>query len=78
MGALLALELTRTDLWIIAIIGIILLIGIVEKNAIVVLDFAIAAERVEGKNIGGLVASQLLTLYMRARTPTTTARAQTT
>ncbi len=111
VGALLALELTHTDLSIIAIIGIILLIGIVKKNAIMMVDFAIAAERVEGKNsydsiveacvlrfrpilmttmaallgalplalgtgtgselrrplgitiIGGLIASQLLTLY---------------
>ena len=111
VGALLALELTHTDLSIIAIIGIILLIGIVKKNAIMMIDFAIAAERNEGKNsydsiveacmlrfrpilmttmaallgalplalgsgtgselrrplgitiIGGLIASQLLTLY---------------
>jgi multidrug efflux pump len=49
VGALLALELTRTDLSVIAIIGIILLIGIVKKNAILMIDFAIAAERNEGK-----------------------------
>ena len=111
VGALLALLLTHHDLDIIAIIGIILLIGIVKKNAIMMIDFALAAERNEGKNsydsiveacmlrfrpilmttmaallgalplalgtgtgselrrplgitiIGGLVASQLLTLY---------------
>jgi multidrug efflux pump len=111
VGALLALQLTHTDLSIIAIIGIILLIGIVKKNAIMMIDFALAAERIEGKNsydsiveacilrfrpilmttmaallgalplalgtgtgselrrplgitiIGGLIASQLLTLY---------------
>ena len=111
VGALLALQLTHTDLSIIAIIGIILLIGIVKKNAIMMIDFALAAERNEGKNsfdsiveactlrfrpilmttmaallgalplalgtgtgselrrplgitiIGGLIASQLLTLY---------------
>ena len=111
VGALLALMLTHTDLSIIAIIGIILLIGIVKKNAIMMIDFALAAERNEGKNshdsifeacllrfrpilmttmaamlgalplalgtgtgsefrrplgitiIGGLIASQLLTLY---------------
>ncbi len=111
VGALLALEITHTELSIIAIIGIILLIGIVKKNAIMMIDFAIAAERIEGKNsydsiveastlrfrpilmttmaallgalplalgtgtgselrrplgitiIGGLIASQLLTLY---------------
>jgi multidrug efflux pump len=111
VGALLALQLTHTDLSIIAIIGIILLIGIVKKNAIMMIDFALAAERIEGRNsydsiveacilrfrpilmttmaallgalplalgtgtgselrrplgitiIGGLIASQLLTLY---------------
>jgi multidrug efflux pump len=111
VGALLALQITHTELSIIAIIGIILLIGIVKKNAIMMIDFAIAAERMEGKNsydsiveacilrfrpilmttmaallgalplalgtgtgselrrplgitiIGGLIASQLLTLY---------------
>jgi multidrug efflux pump len=50
VGALLALRLTGTDLSLIAIIGIILLIGIVKKNAIMMIDFALAAERIEGKN----------------------------
>ncbi|MCU1275170.1 MAG: acriflavin resistance protein, partial [Bryobacterales bacterium] len=50
VGALLALLFTHTDLSIIAIIGIILLIGIVKKNAIMMIDFAIAAERNEGKS----------------------------
>jgi multidrug efflux pump len=50
VGALLALMITRTDLTVIAIIGIILLIGIVKKNAILMIDFALAAERHEGKN----------------------------
>ena len=50
VGALLALLLTHNDLSIIAIIGIILLIGIVKKNAIMMIDFALAAERIEGKN----------------------------
>jgi len=50
VGALLALFLTHTDLSIIAIIGIILLIGIVKKNAIMMIDFALAAARNEGKN----------------------------
>ena len=45
IGALLALMLTGKDLSIIAIIGIILLIGIVKKNAIMMIDFALAAER---------------------------------
>jgi multidrug efflux pump len=50
VGALLALMLTKTDLTVIAIIGIILLIGLVKKNGILMVDFAISAERNEGKN----------------------------
>jgi len=50
VGAILALLITRTDLTIIALIGIILLIGIVKKNAIMMIDFALDAERKEGKN----------------------------
>jgi multidrug efflux pump subunit AcrB len=50
VGALLALLLSRTDLTVIALIGIILLIGLVKKNAILMIDFALAAERNEGKN----------------------------
>jgi multidrug efflux pump subunit AcrB len=50
VGALLALLLCRTDLSVIALIGIILLIGIVKKNAIMMIDFALEAERNEGKN----------------------------
>jgi multidrug efflux pump len=50
VGALLALLLTHTDLNVIALIGIILLIGIVKKNAIMMIDFALEAERKEGKN----------------------------
>ena len=48
MGALLALLIARSDLGIIAVIGIILLIGIVKKNAIMMIDFALEAERKEG------------------------------
>ena len=48
VGALLALLLSRNDLGIIAIIGIILLIGIVKKNAIMMIDFALDAERKHG------------------------------
>ena len=48
VGAILALMLTGTDLSIIALIGIILLIGIVKKNAIMMIDFALQAERDEG------------------------------
>jgi multidrug efflux pump len=50
VGALLALLLFKMELTIIALIGIILLIGIVKKNAILMIDFALNAERVEGKN----------------------------
>jgi multidrug efflux pump len=49
VGAVLALMFFHTDLSIIALIGIILLIGIVKKNGILMVDFAIAAERQEGK-----------------------------
>ena len=48
VGALLALMLTGNDLSVIAIIGIILLIGIVKKNAIMMIDFALDAERIDG------------------------------
>jgi multidrug efflux pump len=50
VGALLALMITRTDLTVIAMIGIILLIGIVKKNAIMMVDFALAAERRDGRS----------------------------
>jgi len=49
VGAILALLLCRTDLSLIALIGIILLIGIVKKNAIMMIDFALDAEREQGK-----------------------------
>ncbi|MEA3119384.1 MAG: multidrug efflux pump [Paraburkholderia sp.] len=49
VGALLALMISGHDLDIIAIIGIVLLIGIVKKNAIMMIDFALEAERVQGK-----------------------------
>ena len=50
VGAVLALMLFHTDLNVIALIGVILLIGIVKKNAILMIDFALAAERNEGMN----------------------------
>ena len=50
MGALLALILFRQDLSVVAIIGIILLIGIVKKNGIMMVDFALEGERKHGKN----------------------------
>jgi multidrug efflux pump len=49
VGAILALLVTGKDLGVVAIIGIILLIGIVKKNAIMMIDFALEAERVEHK-----------------------------
>jgi multidrug efflux pump len=49
VGAILALLITGTDLSVIALIGIILLIGIVKKNAIMMIDFALDAERNQGK-----------------------------
>ena len=49
VGAILALQITHNDLTVVALIGIILLIGIVKKNAIMLIDFALEAERVEHK-----------------------------
>jgi multidrug efflux pump len=49
VGAVLALILSRNELDVISLIGIVLLIGIVKKNAIMMIDFALLAERVEGK-----------------------------
>src|ERR1019366_9130252 len=49
VGALLAIFLFKSDLNVIALIGIILLIGIVKKNAILMIDFALQAERIDGK-----------------------------
>jgi hydrophobe/amphiphile efflux-1 (HAE1) family protein len=50
VGALLALMLLHYDLSVIAMIGVILLVGIVKKNAIMMIDFALQAERIEGKS----------------------------
>jgi multidrug efflux pump len=50
VGAMLALMIFKIDLNVISIIGIVLLIGIVKKNAIMMIDFALAAERNDGKN----------------------------
>ena len=50
IGALLELMLAGSELSVVAIIGIVLLIGIVKKNAIMMIDFALHAERVEGKS----------------------------
>jgi multidrug efflux pump subunit AcrB len=48
VGALLAIQYFKTDLNVIALIGILLLIGIVKKNAILMIDFAIGVQRLEG------------------------------
>ena len=53
VGALLALMLFHIDLNVMAMIGLVLLIGIVKKNGILMIDFAIAAERNEGKSRKG-------------------------
>jgi len=50
VGAVFALILLKSELDVISIIGIVLLIGIVKKNAIMMIDFALLAERIEGKN----------------------------
>src|SRR5206468_1606737 len=50
VGALLALLISGNDLGIVGVIGIVLLIGIVKKNAIMMIDFALDAERNEGKS----------------------------
>jgi multidrug efflux pump len=50
VGAVLALILCKSELDVISLIGIVLLIGIVKKNAIMMIDFALLAERVEGKS----------------------------
>jgi HAE1 family hydrophobic/amphiphilic exporter-1 len=50
IGALLTLMIFRTDLNLYALVGVIMLIGIVKKNAIMMIDFALAAQRKEGKH----------------------------
>jgi multidrug efflux pump len=72
VGALLALLVTHTDLTVIADIGIILLIGIVKKNAIMMIDFALEAERTQGKTPEESIF-QAATLRFRPITMTTMA-----
>jgi multidrug efflux pump len=72
VGALLALIICHTDLSVIAVIGIILLIGIVKKNAILMIDFAIEAERKEGKSPADAIYEACL-LRFRPITMTTMA-----
>ncbi|MFN3076390.1 MAG: efflux RND transporter permease subunit, partial [Alphaproteobacteria bacterium] len=52
VGALLALMATGLDLSLVAVVGVVLLMGIVKKNAIMMIDFALQAERLEGKTPG--------------------------
>ena len=59
-GAMLALMIFHIDLNVISIIGIILLIGIVKKNAIMMIDFALQAERLEGKSTRDAIFSACL------------------
>jgi multidrug efflux pump len=72
VGAILALLLTGTDFSVIALIGIILLIGIVKKNAIMMIDFALEAERV-GKMIPAEAIFQACLLRFRPIMMTTMA-----
>ncbi len=72
VGALLALMLCHTELSVIAIIGILLLIGIVKKNAILMVDFALEAERAEGMRPGEAIYQACL-LRFRPILMTTTA-----
>ena len=72
VGALLALIICHTELSVIALIGIILLIGIVKKNAILMIDFAIEAERKEGKSPADAIYEACL-LRFRPITMTTMA-----
>jgi multidrug efflux pump len=72
VGALLALIICHTELSVIALIGIILLIGIVKKNAILMIDFAIEAERKDGKSPADAIYEACL-LRFRPITMTTMA-----
>ncbi|PYQ63644.1 MAG: nodulation protein, partial [Acidobacteria bacterium] len=72
VGALLALMIMHTELSVIALIGIILLIGIVKKNAILMIDFAIEAERKEDKSPADAIYEACL-LRFRPITMTTMA-----
>jgi multidrug efflux pump len=72
VGALLALMLCKTELTVIALIGIILLIGIVKKNAILMIDFALEVERSEGKSPADAIFQACL-LRFRPITMTTMA-----
>ena len=60
VGALIALVLFHAELDVVSLIGIFLLIGIVKKNAIMMIDFALAAERNEGLNTRDAIFSACL------------------
>jgi HAE1 family hydrophobic/amphiphilic exporter-1 len=62
-GALLTLMIFRTDLSVYAFVGVIMLIGLVKKNAIMMIDFAIAAEREEGKNAHDAIVEACLVRF---------------
>ena len=67
VGALLALCSTKIELNVIAMIGIILLIGIVKKNAIMMIDFALEAERREGQSPQEAIYQACLLRFRRSR-----------
>ncbi len=73
VGAMLALMLFHIDLNVISIIGIILLIGIVKKNAIMMIDFALQAERQDGKNTRDAIFEACLLRFRPIMMTTTSA-----
>ncbi|HXJ68960.1 MAG TPA: efflux RND transporter permease subunit [Verrucomicrobiae bacterium] len=62
-GALLTLVIFRTDLSVYAFVGVIMLIGLVKKNAVMMIDFAIAAEREEGKSPSDAIVEACLVRF---------------
>src|SRR5262249_33772067 len=70
VGALLALMLFGQDLSIIALIGIVLLMGIVKKNAIMMIDFALAAERSDGLSASEAIVQACLLRFRPTMMPT--------
>src|SRR6202011_3728832 len=73
VGAILALLLCRTEFSVIALIGISLLIGIVKKNAIMMIDFALEAERKEGRSPRDAIYESLKLRFTRIMMATMTA-----
>jgi multidrug efflux pump len=66
VGALLTLMLFRTEISVITIIGLLLLIGIVKKNAILMVDFALEAERAEGMQPGEAIYKRVCCVFARS------------